>query len=127
MVGGFNLVMFFGMIFMPESPIWLLANNQNDEAKRSLQRLRGKSVTLIYQNKTITSALTTYNCLLQANEYRGRIPAHERQSTEECSTKLQHPTIRVSQRLCLETSGHIDGSHVLPAVHRNQRHGVLHN
>jgi len=45
-VGGFNLIMFFGMIFMPESPIWLLANNQDDEAKRSLQRLRGERTNI---------------------------------------------------------------------------------
>ena len=30
------------MIFMPETPIWLVAHNRDEEARRSLQRLRGK-------------------------------------------------------------------------------------
>jgi facilitated trehalose transporter len=38
----FPLVLFFGMILMPETPIWLLAHNQENDAKKSLQRLRGK-------------------------------------------------------------------------------------
>ena len=38
----FPLVLLVGMIFMPETPAWLLANNQEDEARKALQRLRGR-------------------------------------------------------------------------------------
>ena len=41
-LSGFPLVLFFGMIFMPETPIWLLANNREEDARCALQRLRGK-------------------------------------------------------------------------------------
>jgi len=126
-VGGFNLVMFFGMILMPESPIWLLANSQDDEAKRSLQRLRGRSVTSMHQNTRNVPVITIYDSLFQSHKYWGGIPANERQSTEKLSTKLRDPTIRISQRFRLETSRRVHGSYVLPAIHRNQCHGLLHH
>ncbi len=44
----FPLFLFTGMIFMPETPIWLIAHKQEEEARKSLQRLRGKSV-ITYQ------------------------------------------------------------------------------
>ena len=31
-----------GTLFLPESPSWLLANGREQEARQSLQRLRGK-------------------------------------------------------------------------------------
>ena len=43
----FPACLFTGMIFMPESPIWLVSQNRDDEARQSLQRLRGKSVYII--------------------------------------------------------------------------------
>ena len=41
-LASFPLVLFIGMTLMPETPIWLLAHNQETNAKESLQRLRGK-------------------------------------------------------------------------------------
>ncbi|XP_057381612.1 facilitated trehalose transporter Tret1-2 homolog [Daphnia carinata] len=38
----FPVLLFTGMIFMPETPIWLMAHKHEDEARRALQRLRGK-------------------------------------------------------------------------------------
>mmetsp|Transcript_76204 Transcript_76204/g.163460 ORF Transcript_76204/g.163460 Transcript_76204/m.163460 type:complete len:512 (-) Transcript_76204:16-1551(-) len=38
-----SLLMFVGIIFMPESPRWLLANGQQKEARRVLTSLRGAS------------------------------------------------------------------------------------
>lgn len=38
----FPLVLFTGMIFMPETPFWLLTQNRENEARIALQRLRGK-------------------------------------------------------------------------------------
>uniref|UniRef100_A0A0P5NG88 Sugar transporter n=1 Tax=Daphnia magna TaxID=35525 RepID=A0A0P5NG88_9CRUS len=38
----FPVMLLVGMIFMPETPIWLMANKREDEARRALQRLRGK-------------------------------------------------------------------------------------
>ena len=38
----FPLILLTGMIFMPESPVWLMAHNREDEARQALQRLRGK-------------------------------------------------------------------------------------
>ena len=41
-LGCFPLVLLIGMIFMPETPAWLLAHDDSEEARKSLQRLRGK-------------------------------------------------------------------------------------
>ena len=41
-IGCFPLALSIGMIFMPETPVWLLTNNREEEARKSLQRLRGK-------------------------------------------------------------------------------------
>lgn len=41
-IGSFPFVLLVGMIFMPETPGWLLAHNQEEEAKKSLQSLRGR-------------------------------------------------------------------------------------
>ncbi|KAI9552844.1 hypothetical protein GHT06_020726 [Daphnia sinensis] len=38
----FPVMLLIGMIFMPETPIWLMAHKREDEARRALQRLRGK-------------------------------------------------------------------------------------
>ena len=38
----FPLMLFTGMIFMPETPFWLLTHNREKEARIALQRLRGK-------------------------------------------------------------------------------------
>lgn len=38
----FPLMLLAGMIFMPETPIWLISHKREDEARSSLQRLRGK-------------------------------------------------------------------------------------
>lgn len=40
----FPMMLFTGMIFMPETPIWLISHNREDDAKKALQRLRGKYV-----------------------------------------------------------------------------------
>jgi len=41
-LGSMPLILLIGMIFMPETPAWLLAHNLEDEAKKSLQFLRGR-------------------------------------------------------------------------------------
>ncbi|KZS13711.1 Uncharacterized protein APZ42_021097 [Daphnia magna] len=38
----FPLMLFTGMIFMPETPVWLISHNREDDARKALQRLRGK-------------------------------------------------------------------------------------
>ena len=43
----FPLVLLVGMSFMPETPVWLLANDQEDEARKALQRLRGRYISTI--------------------------------------------------------------------------------
>lgn len=35
-----SLILFFGMVFLPETPRWLIANNRLDKAKKILQRIR---------------------------------------------------------------------------------------
>lgn len=40
-LSAFPLMLFTGMIFMPETPIWLMTHGQEEEARKSLQRLRG--------------------------------------------------------------------------------------
>lgn len=37
-----SIVQFFGFLFMPESPRWLIRREKNDEAFLALQRIRGK-------------------------------------------------------------------------------------
>ena len=41
-LASFPVIMLIGMLFVPETPSWLLANNREEEARLSLQRLRGK-------------------------------------------------------------------------------------
>ena len=41
-LGIFPFFLFAGMVFMPETPFWLLSKGREDEARKSLQRLRGK-------------------------------------------------------------------------------------
>jgi facilitated trehalose transporter len=38
----FPLMLLTGMIFVPETPIWLISHKREDEARCALQRLRGK-------------------------------------------------------------------------------------
>ena len=41
-LASFPVIMLIGMLFVPETPSWLLANDREEEARLSLQRLRGK-------------------------------------------------------------------------------------
>jgi len=38
----FPLVLLVGMSFLPETPVWLLTHGRQDEARNSLQQLRGR-------------------------------------------------------------------------------------
>ncbi|EFX84289.1 hypothetical protein DAPPUDRAFT_47180 [Daphnia pulex] len=42
----FPLMLLTGMIFMPETPIWLISHKREDEARCALQRLRGKKTNI---------------------------------------------------------------------------------
>ena len=39
------IVLVAGMIFMPETPVWLIKHNREEEARKALQKLRGKYCT----------------------------------------------------------------------------------
>ncbi len=41
-LSSFPLILLVGMSFLPETPIWLLTHGRQDEARRSLQQLRGR-------------------------------------------------------------------------------------
>lgn len=55
----FPLVLLIGIMFWPETPVWLLAHDREDDARKSLQRLRGKCVltTLIWTYETYVMLL----------------------------------------------------------------------
>jgi len=36
------LILLVGMLFLPETPAWLLAHNREEDARNALQTLRGK-------------------------------------------------------------------------------------
>ena len=38
-----SVIMFFGFLCMPETPRWLLTKGRYEEAKRTLQKIRGRS------------------------------------------------------------------------------------
>jgi facilitated trehalose transporter len=44
----FPMLLFTGMIFMPETPVWLISHNREDDAKKALRRLRGKYVFKLF-------------------------------------------------------------------------------
>ena len=41
-LSSFPLILLVGMSFLPETPVWLLTHGRQDEARRSLQQLRGR-------------------------------------------------------------------------------------
>lgn len=41
-LSAFPLVLLVGMAFLPETPVWLLTHGRQDEARHSLQQLRGR-------------------------------------------------------------------------------------
>ena len=45
-LSAFPLVLMIGMIFLPETPVWLLAHNEEEEARKALQRLRGRKTNI---------------------------------------------------------------------------------
>ena len=47
LAGLFPLVTFLAMIFLPETPPWLVINDKREEAERVLRWLRGKHPTFI--------------------------------------------------------------------------------
>ncbi len=44
----FPMMMLVGLLFLPETPVWLIANGKEEEARQSLQQLRGR-----YKGKTL--------------------------------------------------------------------------
>jgi SP family myo-inositol transporter-like MFS transporter 13 len=38
-----SVILFFGFLFLPETPRWLLTKNRYDEARRALSKIRGKA------------------------------------------------------------------------------------
>lgn len=49
--------LFFGMIFLPETPRWLIANKQSDRARQVLRRIRSSSVEVEKDMKEIEDSL----------------------------------------------------------------------
>ena len=45
-LSSFPLLLLVGMIFLPETPIWLLTHGRQDEARQSLQFLRGRQIQI---------------------------------------------------------------------------------
>ena len=64
--------------------------------------------------------------LFQEDSHRLGIPTNDAKRTEVRESTTESAAARTDPRFCFETCGHLDGTDVLPAVHRNQRHGVLH-
>ncbi|KAK2706577.1 hypothetical protein QYM36_016570 [Artemia franciscana] len=55
---GFPILLLIGMLFMPETPGWLLSKGRKDDAQNSLQKLRGRHTDVTLELQRIEDTIT---------------------------------------------------------------------